>query len=308
MQAWTGFCLYIAAGVFVQDQRSGKASLQTKSNLEFLISALKALAKCHMVTGHFATQLELDILSSGIEQHSTIMNGINPRRQGIPTTVQELRSFQGTPKSRQSTFISADDAHHDGSPLLAALPTRSREYIMDCIPSVLKGKFPSPRGVPWIARNNHNLETSQHLPGPLGGQMPSAFGISPSPATTDIQHNFSDGSSSDQGVAIIGTNPHTPSTSSSTPNNQAQQYTAQQKERRLSGAASRSEYERFQQEIGGYFYSLGGSGEGMVGTDLDMVDGFEAYGDPSIMALETEGNDFTAGLGGIRSQDGAAKK
>jgi hypothetical protein len=67
MNSWMGFCLYVAAGVFIQDLRSEQKSLQSMTNLEFLVSAMKALGKTHSITQHFTAQVEIDIENSGIK-------------------------------------------------------------------------------------------------------------------------------------------------------------------------------------------------------------------------------------------------
>lgn len=59
--SWVGYCLYIASGVFLQDLRKDKPSPQSSSNLEFMMSALKAVGKKHLIARHFAVQLELEI-------------------------------------------------------------------------------------------------------------------------------------------------------------------------------------------------------------------------------------------------------
>ena len=61
-----GFCLYVASGVFIQDLRNEQKSLRSMANLEFLISAMKALSKTHSIIPHFTAQVEIDIENSGI--------------------------------------------------------------------------------------------------------------------------------------------------------------------------------------------------------------------------------------------------
>ncbi|CAD6444977.1 262de15b-b350-4c43-8cdc-7ee8756edd8a [Sclerotinia trifoliorum] len=61
MTSWVGHCLYVASGVFLQDSRKDKPSPQSSSNLEFMMSALKAVGKKHLIARHFAVQLELEI-------------------------------------------------------------------------------------------------------------------------------------------------------------------------------------------------------------------------------------------------------
>ena len=96
MNSWMGFCLYVASGVFIQDQRSGDGSSQSKANLEFLLAAMKAIGNRHSITNHFTAQLELDIENSGIKVGripNIPMNGILPSRGGAPMSVEDLKSL-----------------------------------------------------------------------------------------------------------------------------------------------------------------------------------------------------------------------
>lgn len=68
MSSWSGFCLYVAAGVFIQDEVTVKSRSQSKNNVDFLLSAMKAMGKNHIITQHFIAQLELDLEASGITQ------------------------------------------------------------------------------------------------------------------------------------------------------------------------------------------------------------------------------------------------
>lgn len=98
-----GFCLYVAAGIFIQDQRGDKGNAQSITNLEFILAAMKAIGNRHSITNHFTAQLEIDIESSGIRTHSkptgkggipnTPINGLNPSRGGVPMSVNDLRYF-----------------------------------------------------------------------------------------------------------------------------------------------------------------------------------------------------------------------
>lgn len=61
-----GFCLYVAGGVFVQDQKSAHPNPQSASNLEFLLIAMKAIGKQHSITDHFTAQLEFDMAAAEV--------------------------------------------------------------------------------------------------------------------------------------------------------------------------------------------------------------------------------------------------
>lgn len=67
MSSWLGFCLYVAAGVILKDVRKDKPNPQSTSNLEFIISAMKAVGKKHVIADHFAAQLELEIGIQGVD-------------------------------------------------------------------------------------------------------------------------------------------------------------------------------------------------------------------------------------------------
>lgn len=84
MHSWMGFCLYVAAGVFIQDLRSEQKNLQSLTHLEFLISAMKAVGRKHMIAQNFVAQLELDIETSGIRDqndgsYQSLVNSTKPR-------------------------------------------------------------------------------------------------------------------------------------------------------------------------------------------------------------------------------------
>jgi hypothetical protein len=97
MNSWMGFCLYVAAGVFIQDQRNDDAHPQSITNLEFVLAAMRAIGNRHPITNHFTAQLELDIESSGLKVQPRLpnipMNGIIPSRDGAPMSVDDIRSY-----------------------------------------------------------------------------------------------------------------------------------------------------------------------------------------------------------------------
>lgn len=106
MHAWIGFCLYVAAGVFVKDQKFGDSKPNVIANLEFLISAMKSIGTKHSVTNHFTAQIELDMMAAGIgtslqpsvearEMPSLPIAGIDPDRRGMPMTYDNLQNFVG---------------------------------------------------------------------------------------------------------------------------------------------------------------------------------------------------------------------
>jgi hypothetical protein len=105
MNSWVGFCLYVAGGVFIQDLKNEEQrGAQSLPNLDFLLAAMKAIAKRHSVTNHFTAQLELDIEAASIRSTSgpsakkaipnTPINGLLPERGGAPMTVSDLKSYR----------------------------------------------------------------------------------------------------------------------------------------------------------------------------------------------------------------------
>ncbi|QSZ29267.1 hypothetical protein DSL72_003779 [Monilinia vaccinii-corymbosi] len=68
MSSWIGFCLYVASGATLQDARKEKPNPQSASNLEFMMSAMKAVGKKHVIAKHFAAQLELEIGKQGVNR------------------------------------------------------------------------------------------------------------------------------------------------------------------------------------------------------------------------------------------------
>ena len=80
-----GFCLYVASGVFIQDLVH-KPNPQSKSNLEFLLAAMKAIGRRHSITRHFSAQVELDISGSGIDKGRYRMVGVYSDSEVANTT------------------------------------------------------------------------------------------------------------------------------------------------------------------------------------------------------------------------------
>ncbi len=106
-----GFCLYVAGGVFIQDQKTSQPRPSSLSHLEFILAAMQALSIRHTVTKHFSAQLELDMDAAGIRPITSPppvldpchvpnipLNGILAERNGKPMTVADLKSFT-TPES-----------------------------------------------------------------------------------------------------------------------------------------------------------------------------------------------------------------
>ncbi|KAH8801521.1 fungal-specific transcription factor domain-containing protein [Xylogone sp. PMI_703] len=89
MPSWIGFCLYVAAGVFIQDAMTARSRPQSKSNVDFLLSAMKAMGKTHSITHHFLVQLEFDLDASGIQIEN------HTRKAGAPPKPPGKRALSG---------------------------------------------------------------------------------------------------------------------------------------------------------------------------------------------------------------------
>jgi len=66
MNAWVSFNLYIATGVLIEGCQSPETSQESRSNLDFLLTALQAIGRTHVVTQAFIAQLKIDLESAGI--------------------------------------------------------------------------------------------------------------------------------------------------------------------------------------------------------------------------------------------------
>jgi hypothetical protein len=152
MNPWTGFCLYAAATVFVQQEGEAEKSASNMSNLEFVLAAMKAIGNRHSITTYFTTQLEMDIEESGILGSTdskiidTPSSGFLAERGSAPKTIYTLCGYIQAKRSV--------DAKLKG-PLLAGIFTRSDQN-------------PSPRDSPASApiSNVNSTPSSKHTEAP----------------------------------------------------------------------------------------------------------------------------------------------
>lgn len=99
MNPWTGFSLYAAATIFVQNEKEADKCASNMANLEFLLAAMKAIGKRHTITTYFANQLEADIEESGIlSSANTIPPSLSSssfilERNSPPKTIHNLCSY-----------------------------------------------------------------------------------------------------------------------------------------------------------------------------------------------------------------------
>ena len=66
MNTWLSFNLYVAAGVLIDGCHSPETSQESRSNLDFLLTALQAIERKHIVTQAFTAQLKIDLEIAGI--------------------------------------------------------------------------------------------------------------------------------------------------------------------------------------------------------------------------------------------------
>jgi hypothetical protein len=66
MNTWVSFNLYVATGVLIEGCHSPETSQESQSNLDFLLTALQAIGRKHIVTQAFMAQLKIDLEIAGI--------------------------------------------------------------------------------------------------------------------------------------------------------------------------------------------------------------------------------------------------
>jgi hypothetical protein len=89
MNTWTGFCLYVAAGVFI-DHSKGDKSAVSASNLKFLLAAMKALGSRHLVTNHFKVKTEIEAMNAGMGDELGLSSFEMRHIEGAPKTIYNL--------------------------------------------------------------------------------------------------------------------------------------------------------------------------------------------------------------------------
>ncbi|RDL34407.1 Uncharacterized protein BP5553_07535 [Venustampulla echinocandica] len=136
MNLWMGFCLFVAAGVLLQDLKAGGQDPHPQSlmNLEFLVAALQAIGDRHTLTKHFTAQLELDIEVSGIYRsqpdpcdtedvpiYNNFIDGQFSQGKGAPLPFNIARSFT----KRFATQNPSTSAENPGASILNCLNVAS---------------------------------------------------------------------------------------------------------------------------------------------------------------------------------------
>lgn len=168
LNPWVGFCLYVAAGVFLKDLKSEKPGPQSLGNIEFLLAAMAAIGQKHSITKHFSAQLELDAEGAGLKGAgcklpktipNTPINGLLADRNGMPMTVENLQSYAASAVPTPST---------DDSGLASFLRTGCRDFTS--VPGLLP------------KRANSSLTSSPHVQNGAENSTGSAMRDAPSPA------------------------------------------------------------------------------------------------------------------------------
>jgi hypothetical protein len=157
MNPWTGFCLYAAVTVFIQNEKEEDKSPSNLSNLEFLLAAMKAIGNRHTITTYFADQVEHDIEESGIlvppGDKSQTKSGLLSERGIAPKTIYNLCSYIQARHRVDPTLK---------GPLLAGILSRSDQIS-------------SPRDSPLSAptSNMNSTPSSKNIETPAEGNNPA---------------------------------------------------------------------------------------------------------------------------------------
>jgi hypothetical protein len=122
ISSWAGFCLYVAGGVFLQDIRKHRSNPQSTSNLEFIVSAMKALGNRHSVTKHFSAQLEFDIENSNLDPSKMASNIYKSYDKGASTLDDDdICSFPLRTKTKPENQTNVS-ASNNGTPTKNIIP------------------------------------------------------------------------------------------------------------------------------------------------------------------------------------------
>ncbi|KAG4429964.1 hypothetical protein IFR05_014552 [Cadophora sp. M221] len=66
MASWAGFCLFVAAKVFLKDHKSAPLHYSPVANIQFLLSIMKIIGRQFPITDYFVAQLELEVQTAGL--------------------------------------------------------------------------------------------------------------------------------------------------------------------------------------------------------------------------------------------------
>ncbi|RKF59460.1 Citrinin biosynthesis transcriptional activator ctnR [Erysiphe neolycopersici] len=96
MVPWVGFCLHLAAGIFLDDLKSDTPNFNSYQNLEQIVASMRLLSVHHSITKGFLTQCELDIASLGKNRFGreiTEESNVLAESQGVPITVADMQAL-----------------------------------------------------------------------------------------------------------------------------------------------------------------------------------------------------------------------
>ncbi|KAI1003466.1 hypothetical protein K3495_g4741 [Podosphaera aphanis] len=134
MVPWVGFCLYVAAGIFINDLKSESPSANSLSNLEQILHAMRDIGAHHTITKGFLTQCELDIEALSKNRFGRdipVQPDILAESQGVPITVADMQALLLQPeeeeKIKPSEYIPAGilAPNPSHSPASVPLPSES---------------------------------------------------------------------------------------------------------------------------------------------------------------------------------------
>ncbi|KHJ31549.1 putative fungal specific transcription factor domain-containing protein [Erysiphe necator] len=156
MVPWVGFCLHVAAGIFLDDLKSDTPNFNSYPNLEQILAAMRQLSVHHSITKGFLTQCELDIASMSknrfgreIEEDSSIL----AESQGVPITVADMQALllQPPEKAKKPASVNKErlELGNTSNASLSPQPPLT-QALKDCSPlseDVLLGETPEYH--PW---------------------------------------------------------------------------------------------------------------------------------------------------------------
>ncbi|RKF71198.1 Citrinin biosynthesis transcriptional activator mrl3 [Golovinomyces cichoracearum] len=126
MVPWVGFCLYVAAGIFLEDIKTDTPNPRSFSNFDKILNAMRVLSTHHSLIKSFLTQCELDMDSYGKNRFGRDFSedpDILAESKGIPITVADMQALlihppdkTGKSPSLSKDFVTAEKAISNADP------------------------------------------------------------------------------------------------------------------------------------------------------------------------------------------------